>query len=209
MPRNVPFRVVLTQGETTYKFFSLFEGKDGSIYIHPNRKDRPWITPKLEKLNNGMKINIENSITRDFDVQKITFHRSGYIHVSNKERERLRDGIRGPSFEKIEPPYPLCVIAPSVLTEMPIFKTDKKSAVVNLQIPEKVTPFYITISFHSEDEKPDKDLINRISAKLVLPMKSGYKLSFVLRTVGLGPKGEIPPWPKAPFFLMKMGKERE
>jgi hypothetical protein len=48
MPRSVPFRVVLIQGGVARKFFSLYEGRDGTRYIHPDR-DGPWVTPKLEE----------------------------------------------------------------------------------------------------------------------------------------------------------------
>ena len=75
MPSTVPFRVVLTTNGVSRKFFTLFEGKDGSLYIHPNRESgKPWQIPLLTNDKAGMKIDFSNPDTPGFELHKISFH---------------------------------------------------------------------------------------------------------------------------------------
>ncbi|MBL0011025.1 MAG: hypothetical protein IPP22_08610 [Nitrosomonas sp.] len=79
----------------------MFEGKDGSIYIHINRESgKPWITPSISPHEMGMKLDFKNTETPEFEPHKISFHPSGYIHITNKNGCRYRDGMRGPTLRK-------------------------------------------------------------------------------------------------------------
>ncbi len=204
MPSKVPFRVVLTNNGVSRKFFTMFEGKDGSIYIHPNRDHKnPWMTPRVESDEAGLKLDFNNSNTPGFELHKISFHPSGYINLTNKEGERYRDGTRGPTFEEMDPLYLLCIIVPSKLDEMPVFKNDKKCMLVNLVLPNNVPPFFMTLALAKENPSPPENDGALITPRFILPLNSGYKLTFVLRAVKQRYR-EIPAnWPPFPFFLLR------
>lgn len=204
MPAMVPFRIVLTQNGISRKFFTLFQGKDGSLYIHPNRDPNlSWRTPKLEGNTAGMKFNFEESEEKNFDLHKISFHPSGYIHMTNKQGQRLKDGTRGPSFEEMGDLYLFCIIAPSPLEEMPVFDGDRKYMVVNLVVPNEVPPFFMTLALLKGDAPEDEPDETQITPRFVLPLESGYKLTFLLRTVQQRDKDKAASWPPYPFFLLR------
>ena len=114
MASTIPFRVVLTHKGISHKFFTLFQGKDGSLYIHPNRPDgQPWRVPAIEETDpNQMLLSLTDFKEPDFELRKITYHQSGIIHLTNKQGNRYKDGTRGPAFKDMESPYDLCVLAP-------------------------------------------------------------------------------------------------
>lgn len=204
MPSTVPFRVVLTNNGVSRKFFTLFQGKDDSLYIHPNRESgKPWQTPRLTNDETGMKIDFNNSNTPGFELHKISFHPSGCIHLTNKKGERYREGTRGPTFEDMESPYLLCIIAPCRLEEMPVFKDDPKCMLVNLVVPDNISPFVMTLALAKEEVGPTESDGSQITPRFILPLSSGYKLTFLLRAVQ--PRDEETPanWPPFPFFLLR------
>lgn len=205
MPSTVPFRIVLTNNGVPRKFFTLFQGKDGSLYIHPNREDgNPWQAPGFTNDETGMKIDFNNISTPEFELHKISFHPSGYIHLTNKYGERYREGTRGPTFEQMESPYLLCIIAPSRLDEMPVFKNDSKCMLVDIVLPDNIPPFFMTLALAKEEVGPAEDDGTLITPRFILPLSSGYKLTFLLRAVK--PRDNETPvnWPPFPFFLLRI-----
>lgn len=182
----------------------MFEGKDGSIYIHPNRgHKKPWMTPGLESNDTELKLDFNNSNTPKFELHKISFHPSGYIHLTNKQNKRYRDGTRGPTFEEMDSLYLFCIIVPSSLDEMPIFENDKKCMLVNLVLPNNVPPFYMTLALAKEDPGAPENDGTLIMPRFILPLNSGYKLTFVLRSVKQRDRETPANWPPFPFFLLR------
>jgi hypothetical protein len=205
MASRVPFRVTLTYQGIQRKFFTLFQGRDGSLYIHPNRDDsKPWKTPSIENFEQGIKLDFENPNVPNFEPHKISFHPSGYIHLTNKSGERLRDGIIGPKFEEMENLHLLCVLAPSLLSEMPIFKNDPRCMLVDLVIPDGIGPFVVALALLKGEmpkEPPDQLPI----ARFILPLESGHKLTFALRPVKRIIESTLANWPPFPFFILATG----
>jgi len=84
-----------------YKYMNFFVSKsDNSFYFHfyndVYEKVKIPKTP-LEERNDG-KIDFTDYISTDFERQKLSIHERGYIHSSDKNRNRLRDGIIGTPF---------------------------------------------------------------------------------------------------------------
>ena len=203
MPSTVPLRVVLTSKGVSRKFFTLLQGKDGSIYIHPNRENgEPWKTPRIENDESGLKLDFNNPNIPSFELHKISFHPSGYIHLTNKRGERYRDGTRGPTFEEMDDLYLFCIIVPSKLDEMPIFEEDKTCMLLNLVVPNNIGPFFITLALLKGQLDPEEPDDSRI-ARFILPLNSGYKLTFVLRSVRQRDQNTPANWPPFPFFLLR------
>lgn len=200
----VPFRVVLSSGNLRRKFFSLFEGKDGSLYIHANRDTNiPWKAPNLEKVGESLKLDLKNPNVYDFEPHKISFHPSGYIHITDKRGNRFKDGTRGPSFEEMEDHYLFCILAPCEIENLPPFDGKERGMLVELAFPRGVDPFFVTLALLKNgdpvQEPEDTNLINRF----ILPLKSGLKLTFALRRVAPMKPNERACWPEYPFFLLR------
>jgi len=205
MPSTVPFRVVLTKNGVSRKFFTLFEGKDGSLYIHPNRENgKPWQTPILTNIETGVKIDFTNPNTPEFELHKISFHPSGYINLTNKKGERYNECMRVSTFEEMDSLYLLCLIMPCKLEEMPVFENDSKCMLVDLVIPDNISPFFMMLELTKEEVVPppeDNGLI--ITPRFILPLNNGYKLTFLLRRVKPRNNETVVNWPPFPFFLLR------
>jgi len=163
----------------------------------------PWKTPLLTNDPQGTKIDFGNHKTQEFELHKISFHPSGFIHLTNKNGERYRDGTRGPTFEEMDSPYLLCIIAPCKLEEMPVYKKDRKCMLVNLVLPDNITPFVMTLALAKEDIAPSGPDKSQITPRFILPLRSGYKLTFLLRTVLPKDENTQINWPPFPFFMMR------
>lgn len=206
MPRTIPFRVVLTHKGVSRKFFTLFQGKkDESLYIHLNRPEgQRWRVPAIEQTDmNQMHLDLDNFKEPDFELFKITFHPSGYIHLTDKQGARYRDGTRGPTFEEMESPYDLCVLIPSLLEHLP--EADEKypkEMVVNLVLPDIIRPIYATlgISVGNVTAPPHRGTLIGV---FELPISGDRFFYMVLRSVLDKDGNASTNWPSFPFFLLR------
>ena len=204
MAHSVPFRVVLSQNGIRRKFFTLFQGRDGSLYIHPNRDTKkPWRIPKLENSKDGLSIDLNNYSEPNFEPHKISFHPSGYIHITNKKGERYKDGTKGPAFDEMDTLYLFGLIAPTKLDGMPIFKSDPKCMLVDLVLPNDVPPFVMSLAIAKEHPGAAENDGTLITNRFVLPLNAGRYFVFLLRAVVPKSQGEDIRWPSFPLFLMR------
>lgn len=102
MASTIPFRVALTHKGTSCKFFTLFQGQDGSLYIHLYWQDgQPWrIQASGETAPKQSFLNLANFRQPGFELHKINFHPMGFVHLTNNRGQRIKDGTRGPTFEE-------------------------------------------------------------------------------------------------------------
>ncbi len=208
MPSIVPFRVVLSTKRKSRKFFTLFQGRDGSLYIHPYRpKGQPWrIAGSTDDKNSSvMHLDFVNFKEPAFELHKISFHPSGYIHLTNKNGQRYKEGTQGPAFNNMSLPYLFCILCPCKLDFLPVFEGDNKSMVVELILPDDVGPFYLTLTLSKGDIVAEESQGSLLTPTIVLPLNSGYKLIFVLRSVQSRNGDEPVIWPPFPFFLCRIG----
>jgi hypothetical protein len=207
MPAKVPFRVVVTYEGVPRKFFSIFQGRDGSLYIHLNRPDgQPWRIPgggDGKEEPKRLTLDFVDFREPGFKLHKITFHPSGYIHLTNKEGVRHRGGTRGPAFAEMSSPYDLCVLVPCRPEQLPIFAKDR-SIVVNLALPEEIGPFYATLSLIKSSASLPQAAGPLLVPMLVLPLEASLSLALTIRPV-LDAAGEgTTSWPPFPFFLLRI-----
>ncbi|THV56795.1 hypothetical protein EZV76_16705 [Flagellimonas alvinocaridis] len=79
----------------------------------------------MELLSDG-RIKIENNpISTNFLRHKFTFHTSGYIHSTQKNGERFKDGIRGIPFSDIETSNLILLLAPKEISLLEKYKAKK------------------------------------------------------------------------------------
>lgn len=200
MSSSVPFRVVLTHEGQSRKFFTLFQGKDGSIYIHPYRlAGQPWRVPGGDDPEGqGARLDFANFREPGFELHKITFHPSGVIHLTNKNGGRFRDGTRGPAFDDMTSPYTLCILAPPELPRLPGAGNDK-GMVVDLVLPDEIGAFYVTLSLARGHAAVQPGAF----LTLILPLNEERRLIIAARSVGLTAGATKANWPPFPFFLLR------
>lgn len=205
MASTIPFRVVLTHNGVSRKFFTLFQGRDGSLYIHLYRPDeQPWRIPGTgETAPREMFLDFANFREPGFELHKISFHPTGYIHLTNRRGERYRDGTRGNAFAEMKSPHHLCVLVPCELKHLPV-AGNEKGLVVDLVLPDDIGPFYATLALVKGDVSPEESRGNLLTPTFVLPLSNdGYKLTIVLRAVR-NREGGTSNWPPFPFFLLRI-----
>jgi hypothetical protein len=115
MAKPLPVRVVLESKGAKRKFFKLFADRDNSIYIRPDRPPgQPWRIPggPEQDAQGRIHLDFQNFKSPSFDLNKISYHKSGYIHLTDRSGKRYRDGTRGPAFSEMELPYDLCILVP-------------------------------------------------------------------------------------------------
>lgn len=205
MSSTVPFRVVLTHRGISRKFFTLFQGRDGSLYIHLYRPEgQSWRIPATgDTARPEMLLDFANFTEPGFELHKISFHPSGYMHLTNRHGERYKDGTRGSAFEEMYSPYLLCVLAPCELEHLPV-GAKEKGMVVDLVLPDEVGPFYATLSLAKGDVAPEESRGTLLTPTFVLPLSSGDKLAIVLRAVRSRDTNVAANWPPFPFFLLRI-----
>lgn len=204
MAKTVPFRLTLAHRGTERKFFSLFQGRDGSLYIHLYRPTgQPWRIPGRGPgdFEDSQRLDFTNYTEPGFALHKISFHRSGYIHLSDPQGRRFKDGTRGPDFEAMPSPYDLCALVPPRLDALPI-SDGAKAMTAQLILQDDVSPFYTTLSL-VKGEVVNPGHPDTISPLLVLPLASGYSLAILTRLVRNRSPDVAVSWPPFPFFLLR------
>jgi len=212
MGRQLPLRVVLVYKGVKTKFFSLFPGKDNSFYIHLYRPPgQPWRIPGGDpsKAGDGRSIiplDFANFSEPHFDLHKVTFHRSGYIHLTDKERRRYRDGVRGPAFGDIALPYDLCLLVPCKPQMLPMHE-GQRGLVFEIGLHDEIGPFWVCLTLIdalSPLPATQGPLIRQPVNFLFPGCDKGIALTMwpVLDEVT---RKQLPDWPPFPFFVLRIG----
>lgn len=144
----------------------------------------------------GALLDFANFREPGFELHKITFHRSGCIHLTDRNGQRFRDGTKGPSFDEMTSPYELCLLAPPELHRLPA-AGDGNGMIANLVLPDDISPFFVMLSLSQADvSKPAPTL-------LTLPLTGGRTLLIGAHPVGGGARATQADWPPFPFFLLR------
>jgi hypothetical protein len=203
-----PVRIVLQANGATTKFLNLFVGKDESLYIHMYRPTgQPWMAPPASLVNiPGGKlqpIEFGRFTPSDFQHNKVTFHPSGYIHLTDTAGKRLRDGVRGPRFSDIALPYDFATFAPCEPALLPpITKGRYLDLVFDLLTP--IQPLYVTLSM-VDPEAPSPSAPASIFGEpsLVSFQHSRFLIAFTFWNVKAMDPTPVP-WPPFPFHLLRI-----
>ena len=149
MGRRLPLRIVLQFKGTGRKLCTLHVGHDNSFYIHSYRPPgEPWRIPGGggEKDDAGrVRLDLKDFISPPFNLHKLSYHQSGFIHLTNTKGERHRDGTRGPTFSEMKLPYDFCVLVPCDPALLPVHSAHR-SLVTRIYLPDEIGPFYVTLA---------------------------------------------------------------
>ena len=206
MPQNVPLRIVLGYQGIVRKFLSLFIGRDNSFYFHPYRPPGElwWQPPPhSERVGEHLRLHFPLFTPSAFNLHKVSFHPSGYIHLTDKSGNRRRDGVRGPAFSELTLPYDFAVFVPCDPKRLPEHR-HRRGFVAEIALPEDVRPFYVTFSIVNAANPPQAQPGPYIPHPL--------NFFFPGKTLGValtmwpvrGANGyERSEWPTFPFFLLR------
>jgi len=206
MPKAVPLRVILELQGKEHKFISLYAGKDNSFYFHPYRPEgEPWFEPAPNSGHTpaGLRIHFPSFSPSSFNLHKLSFHPSGFVHSTDRDRQRRKSGVRGPSFEDMVLPYDCAVFVPCDPSRLPEHSAGKGFKAV-VALPAAVRPFYITFSIISASEPPAAVQGPYIPHPLnfVFPGKR-FGVALTMWPVQSRDETFIPTWPPFPFFLLR------
>ena len=74
---------------------------------------------------------------------------------------------------------------------------------VNLILPDNISPFVMTLALAKEDVGSSESDGAQITPRFILPLSSGYNLTFLLRAVQPRDEKTQTNWPPFPFFIMR------
>jgi hypothetical protein len=80
-------------------------------------------------------------VSTGFEENKISFHKSGYIHSTDVYGQRYRDGLVGIPFENVTSFLFVLVVAPKNPLEMIELGTVDNQRDIQIHLPEDVSPF--------------------------------------------------------------------
>jgi hypothetical protein len=209
MGTRLPLRVVLVYKGVKRKFFSLFTGRDNSFYIHLYRPHgQPWRIPGADfnkKGEHGALLDFEKFSEPGFGLHKITFHKSGYIHLTDKQARRYRNGVRGPAFEDVSLPYDLCLLVPCSPEMLPAHEGGR-AFVAEVVLPNEIGPFYASLTLISTSA-PSVAAQGPLIVQPVSFLFPGFDHSIALTMwpVREMVADKVPDWPPFPFFILRTG----
>lgn len=135
---------------------------DNSFYFHfyddVVEKVKLPKTP-LENRNDG-KIDFSDYVETDFKRNKISFHKSGYIHSTDKLGNRLRDGIIGFSFNEIEISKLVLICAPKKIEYLNTTEKIRESTDIIIHLPKEIKPFTIHFDVYRNTRDKELDISN-------------------------------------------------
>jgi len=110
-----------------------------------------------DKKGRMLRIHFPSFIPTGFSENKISFHESGYIHSTDRNGQRYRDGVVGIPFREIKSCHFVLAVAPRNPTEMPELEVMDERRDIKIDLPEDVAPFVVqfAIARKSINQMPD------------------------------------------------------
>lgn len=144
-------RIVFEYRKQLYKLFSFIVGKDGSFYFHIYRHDdQRRQRVEVTRLSDGNLVIDGTKVVDDqFPAEKISRHRSGYIHIQDREGNREHDGIV--SWSLADTGFKIILtVFPQTIDQL--VKNDrpdpKRDLIVHLADDQEKEPFTVQVAVH-------------------------------------------------------------
>jgi|GEM_PF-5550394 len=118
--KRQPIRIIFKHQDVLYKFLTIFVSEDNSFHFHlyeESNKEFEYYNLTKEK-DGKSKIDINKPVNSNFLRHKFTFHKSGYIHSTDKNGKRFKDGIKGLAFNEIETSNLILMFAPKSIESL-------------------------------------------------------------------------------------------
>jgi len=154
-------RIIFEYKNRFYKYLNFFlDKKDNSFYFHlyeakGNKIKSPKI-PLENRLDN--KICFDDFICTDFERNKISFHKSGYIHSTDNKGIRFRDGIVGIPFDYIEKSLLVLVLGPPEIESLIEFQKINNETDIIIKLPSDIKPFTVNFEIFRKTKQAELDI---------------------------------------------------
>lgn len=205
MPKLIPFRLILSVQGKRHKFLSVFADRDNSIYVHPYRPEgEPWFTTGSEPTGSaqGVRINFEAFAPTPMDLQKLTLHSDGAVHLKCRNGERYRK-VRGPAFSDMSMPYDFGAFVPCHPKRLPEY-TKSRAFDVEIEFPDMPPPVYAVLSLFETAAPPLGVQGPVIPHPLCFDFPGRrYGVALTMWPVLHQVAEQEVQWPPAPFFLYR------
>lgn len=208
MPKKPDPRILFEYSGELFKFMKIFPSKsDESLYFHIYDDSTSIVqSPKTHLEDRGdNKIDLKDYIETGFQRHKISYHQSGIIHSTNKNRERLRDGVTGIPFNEIDISKLILVILSKKVDLLPKENGTKKPTDIILKLPESISPFTIHFDVYRQSRESELDTSNPNLLYNFFLLLNFKNKEFGLRIYLQRISGASPPWPPFNIILHRIG----
>jgi len=152
-----------------------------------------------------MTLHLDTFRPNEFNFSKISFHPTGYIHLTDERGKRYRDGLRGPAFDAMSLPYDLALFVPCKPDLLPSF-TKGKYFDLDIELPDDCPPLYFTFSLFNAAQPIATEPGPIIPHPLCFAFPDHpIAVAMTVWPVVRAPEAPIPEWPQAPFHLYRTG----
>jgi hypothetical protein len=179
------------------------------VHIHPYRGPDEPFRPFPLNIQPGVDTTIrwDDFKPLEFDHNKVTFHRSGVVHSTDRGARRLKDGIHILEFSDIDDYHDIFVVVPRHPSELPAVTPRKGSRDVVFEVPTGIRPFYLLLTLFRAGQfpklPPPKPPLSEYPCISEPGLDYGLVISSHFSTLR-GPEGNLE-WPPFTFWLARVG----
>lgn len=199
------YRAVLAYRGQKYKLLNFMIGKDNSFYVHLYRQaGEPWRTSD-NPVTKGTVLDLAQFEANSFDMHKVSYHPSGFHHVTDPNGKRLNDKQSTPPFDQLPMPYNFLAVSPALPSILVPYSANRKSWDLTISLTDDAKPFLVQFSIwktdtpFASDPQPDTDIAYCFSQPGLQ-----FGLLIFLRSILPPPEGVAPNWPPFTFWLRRV-----
>jgi hypothetical protein len=194
--RKEHLRVVVEVAGERRDMLTIRVANDNSFFVFPHRPEgQPWRFPTLVDDEHGRTVDFNAYVEPALSLQKLTIHRSGFLHASDFSSRRYRDGLRVPPFVDMPLPFEACLFAPCDPISLPV-STPTKGDVLTVQFDPQ-QPFIVRLHVaESATPRPTAQ------SKIFMFGNLRFGLCITCETVPNATPDVPVPWPPYPFFAL-------
>ena len=143
--------------------------KDNSFYFHIYEECSKKLKIPVQERNDGL-IDFRDFVDTDFRRNKLSIHQSGYIHSTDENGKRFKDGVVGIPFTSIEKSLLILVLGPQKIETLVEIETTNLKTDILVELPKDLTPFTINFEIYRKTKISELDFAipNLISGGFIL-----------------------------------------
>ncbi len=205
--KTKPTRIIFRYQGKLFKFMNYFsDKKDNSFYFHIYEES----TEKLKIPNiplherKDRMIDFEDFVDTDFKRNKLSFHQSGFIHSTDENGKRFKDGVVGKPFTSIEKSLLILALGPKKIDTLIEIETTNLKTDILIELISDIKPFTVNFEVYRKTKMSELDISipNLISGGFLLTEYDSKE--FGLRLYLQRVLGDAI-WPKFNLVLTKIG----
>ncbi len=202
--KNTHTRIYFKYLGNLYKFLNFSTSKDNSFHFHLYEESGKMLKYyPLKKLPDGrLKIDMKNLKETEFIRNKFTFHPSGVLHSSDKDKNRFKDGLKGIAFNDISDSNLVLILAPKQVNALLKSEPPKKGHTLIIELIDQINPF--TLNFEVF-RKSKRNVLKQIPVDIINGPHTiewpdlEFGLRFYIQSVGGNPL-----WPEVSMVLKRI-----